>query len=139
MAIISAISTMISVWLWGGIFSFIYLYFKSRKEIKIAGLESVHLCAIFIIFAAVGVPIFLMDVFNFDKEEDENEELDYDEELVEKLEELKETIDLLLLSFKKYIYKRVAKCYPFIYIIIFFQRIDQLIIYLYLGYFFQYL
>ena len=101
MAIISAISTMISVWLWGGIFSFIYLYFKSRKEIKIAGLESVHLCAIFIIFAAVGVPIFLMDFFNFDKEEDENEELDYDEELVEKLEELKETIDLLLLSFKK--------------------------------------
>lgn len=101
MAIISAISTMISVWLWGGIFSFIYLYFKSRKEIKIAGLESVHLCAIFIIFAAVGVPIFLMDVFNFDKEEDENEELDYDEELVEKLEELKETIDLLLLSLKK--------------------------------------
>ena len=101
MAIISAISTMISVWLWGGIFSFIYLYFKSRKEIKIAGLESVHLCAIFIIFAAVGVPIFLMDVFNFDKEEDENEELDYDEELVEELEELKETIDLLLLSFKK--------------------------------------
>lgn len=101
MAIISAISTMISVWLWGGIFSFIYLYFKSRKEIKIAGLESVHLCVIFIIFAAVGVPIFLMDFFNFDKEEDENEELDYDEELVEKLEELKETIDLLLLSFKK--------------------------------------
>lgn len=101
MAIISAISTMISVWLWGGIFSFIYLYFKSRKEIKIAGLESVHLCAIFIIFAAVGVPIFLMDFFNFDKEEDENEELDYDEELVEELEELKETIDLLLLSFKK--------------------------------------
>lgn len=101
MAIISAISTMISVWLWGGIFSFIYLYFKSRKEIKIAGLESVHLCAIFIIFAFAGVPIFLMDFFNFDKEEDENEELDYDEELVEELEELKETIDLLLLSFKK--------------------------------------
>lgn len=101
MAIISAISTMISVWLWGGIFSFIYLYFKSRKEIKIAGLESVHLCAIFIIFAAVGVPIFLMDVFNFDKEEDENEELDYDEELVEELEELKEIIELILISFKK--------------------------------------
>ena len=96
MAIISAISTMISVWLWGGIFSFIYLYFKSRKEIKIAGLESVHLCAIFIIFAAVGVPIFLMDVFNFDRE-DENEELDYDEEL----EELKEIIELILISFKK--------------------------------------
>ena len=90
------ISTMISVWLWGGIFSFIYLYFKSRKEIKIAGLESVHLCAIFIIFAAVGVPIFLMDVFNFDRE-DENEELDYDEEL----EELKEIIELILISFKK--------------------------------------
>lgn len=101
MAIISAISTMISVWLWGGIFSFIYLYFKSRKEIKIAGLESVHLCAIFIIFAAVGVPIFLMDFFNFDKEEDENEELDYDEELVEELEELKEIIELILISFKK--------------------------------------
>ena len=95
------ISTMISVWLWGGIFSFIYLYFKSRKEIKIAGLESVHLCAIFIIFAAVGVPIFLMDVFNFDKEEDENEELDYDKELVEELEELKEIIELILISFKK--------------------------------------
>lgn len=95
------ISTMISVWLWGGIFSFIYLYFKSRKEIKIAGLESVHLCAIFIIFAAVGVPIFLMDFFNFDKEEDENEELDYDEELVEELEELKEIIELILISFKK--------------------------------------
>ncbi|WP_308576638.1 hypothetical protein [uncultured Fusobacterium sp.] len=101
MAIISAISTMISVWLWGGIFSFIYLYFKSRKEIKIAGLESVHLCAIFIIFAAVGVPIFLMDFFNFDKEEDENEELDYDEELVEELEELKEIIEVILISFKK--------------------------------------
>lgn len=101
MAIISAISTMISVWLWGGIFSFIYLYFKSRKEIKIAGLESVHLCAIFIIFAAEGVPIFLMDFFNFDKEEDENEELDYDEELVEELEELKEIIELILISFKK--------------------------------------
>lgn len=101
MAIISAISTMISVWLWGGIFSFIYLYFKSRKEIKIAGLESVHLCAIFIIFAAVGVPIFLMDFFNFDKEEDENEELDYDKELVEELEELKEIIELILISFKK--------------------------------------
>lgn len=104
MAIISAISTMISVWLWGGIFSFIYLYFKSRKEIKIAGLESVHLCAIFIIFAAVGVPIFLMDFFNFDKEEEnenieifEDEELDYDEEL----EELKEIIELILISFKK--------------------------------------
>ena len=95
------ISTMISVWLWGGIFSFIYLYFKSRKEIKIAGLESVHLCAIFIIFAAVGVPIFLMDFFNFDKEEDENEELDYDKELVEELEELKEIIELILISFKK--------------------------------------
>ena len=98
------ISTMISVWLWGGIFSFIYLYFKSRKEIKIAGLESVHLCAIFIIFAAVGVPIFLMDFFNFDKEEEnenieifEDEELDYDEEL----EELKEIIELILISFKK--------------------------------------
>ena len=107
MAIISAISTMISVWLWGGIFSFIYLYFKSRKEIKIAGLESVHLCAIFIIFAAVGVPIFLMDFFNFEREEEnENIEIfedeeDENEELVEKLEELKETIDLLLLSFKK--------------------------------------
>lgn len=108
MAIISAISTMISVWLWGGIFSFIYLYFKSRKEIKIAGLESVHLCAIFIIFAAVGVPIFLMDFFNFDREEEnenieifEDEELDYDEELVEKLEELKEIIELILISFKK--------------------------------------
>lgn len=113
MAIISAISTMISVWLWGGIFSFIYLYFKSRKEIKIAGLESVHLCAIFIIFAAVGVPIFLMDFFNFDKEEenenievfedeeDENKDLDYDEELVEELEELKEIIELILISFKK--------------------------------------
>lgn len=108
MAIISAISTMISVWLWDGIFSFIYLYFKSRKEIKIAGLESVHLCAIFIIFAAVGVPIFLMDFFNFDKEEEnenieifEDEELDYDEELVEELEELKEIIELILISFKK--------------------------------------
>lgn len=101
MAIISAISTMISVWLWGGIFVFLHLYFKSRKEIKIAGLESVHLCAIFIIFAAVGVPIFLMDFFNFDKEEDENEELDYDEELVEELEELKEIIELILISFKK--------------------------------------
>lgn len=113
MAIISAISTMISVWLWGGIFSFIYLYFKSRKEIKIAELESIHLCVIFIIFAFAGVPIFLMDFFNFEREEenenieifedeeDENEELDYDEELVEKLEELKETINLLLLSFKK--------------------------------------
>lgn len=101
MATILAISTMISVWLWGGIFSFIYLYFKSRKEIKKAGLESVHLCAIFIIFAAVGVPIFLMDFFNFDKEEDENEELDYDEELVEELEELKEIIELILISFKK--------------------------------------
>lgn len=108
MAIISAISTMISVWLWGGIFSFIYLYFKSRKEIKIAGLESVHLCAIFIIFAAVGVPIFLMDFFNFDREEEnenieifEDEELDYDEELVEELEELKEIIELILISFKK--------------------------------------
>lgn len=95
------ISTMISVWLWGGIFVFLHLYFKSRKEIKIAGLESVHLCAIFIIFAAVGVPIFLMDFFNFDKEEDENEELDYDEELVEELEELKEIIELILISFKK--------------------------------------
>lgn len=99
---------MISVWLWGGIFSFIYLYFKSRKEIKIAGLESVHLCAIFIIFAAVGVPIFLMDFFNFDREEEnenieifEDEELDYDEELVEELEELKEIIELILISFKK--------------------------------------
>lgn len=110
MAIISAISTMISVWLWGGIFSFIYLYFKSRKEIKIAGLESVHLCVIFIIFAFAGVPIFLMDFFNFDREEenenievfeDENEELDYDEELVEELEELKEIIELILISFKK--------------------------------------
>lgn len=108
MAIISAISTMISVWLWGGIFSFIYLYFKSRKEIKIAGLESVHLCAIFIIFAFAGVPIFLMDFFNFDREEEnenieifEDEELDYDEELVEELEELKEIIELILISFKK--------------------------------------
>lgn len=98
------ISTMISVWLWGGIFSFIYLYFKSRKEIKIAGLESVHLCVIFIIFAFAGVPIFLMDFFNFEREEEnenieifEDEELDYDEEL----EELKEIIELILISFKK--------------------------------------
>ena len=107
------ISTMISVWLWDGIFVFLYLYGKSRKEIKIAGLESVHLCAIFIIFAFVGVPIFLMDFFNFDKEEenenieifedeeDENKDLDYDEELVEELEELKEIIELILISFKK--------------------------------------
>lgn len=104
------ISTMISVWLWGGIFVFLHLYFKSRKEIKIAGLESVHLCVIFIIFAFAGVPIFLMDFFNFDREEenenievfeDENEELDYDEELVEELEELKEIIELILISFKK--------------------------------------
>ena len=96
------ISTMISVWLWGGIFVFLHLYFKSRKEIKIAGLESIHLCVIFIIFAFAGVPIFLMDFFNFDREEEnENIEVFEDEELVEKLEELKETIDLLLLSFKK--------------------------------------
>lgn len=101
------ISTMISVWLWGGIFVFLHLYFKSRKEIKIAGLESVHLCVIFIIFAFAGVPIFLMDFFNFEREEEnENIEIfedeeDENEELVEKLEELKETIDLLLLSFKK--------------------------------------
>lgn len=102
------ISTMISVWLWGGIFVFLHLYFKSRKEIKIAGLESIHLCVIFIIFAFAGVPIFLMDFFNFDREEEnenieifEDEELDYDEELVEELEELKEIIELILISFKK--------------------------------------
>lgn len=49
-----------------------------------------------------------MDFFNFDREEEnenieifEDEELDYDEELVEKLEELKEIIELILISFKK--------------------------------------
>ena len=57
------ISTMISVWLWGGIFFFIYLYFKSRKEIKKAKLESIHLCVIFTICCFAGLPVALKEFF----------------------------------------------------------------------------
>lgn len=99
------ISTMVSVWLWGGIFFFLYLYFKSRKEIKKAGLESIHLCVIFTICCFVGLPVALKEFFDFgEDEEDDNEEIldneesedDYDEVIVEYLKNIKDEIDSFL-------------------------------------------
>ena len=103
-------TTMLSVWLWIGIFVFLYLYLRSRKEIKIAELESVHLCVIFFICCLAGPPIAvieLFDLFKNDEEEDEdcNESLDeeteeeYNKKVVMQLEEIKDRIDLLLKHF----------------------------------------
>ena len=36
------LTTMLSVWLSGGIFVFLFLYFSHRKEIKEAELESIQ-------------------------------------------------------------------------------------------------
>ena len=104
------ISTMISVWLWGGIFFFLYLYFKSRKEIKKAGLDSIHLCILFFICCLVGLPVALKEFFDFGgKEESDDEDIsdkeesedDCDEVIVEYLENIRDEID----SFLKFIGK----------------------------------
>lgn len=105
-------TTMLSVWLWGGIFVFLYLYFHSRKEIKIAKLESIHLCVIFTICCFVGLPAAIMEIFNLwgDEEDEEfdedceytDEELEekYSREAVEDLENIKNEIDLFLSCFR---------------------------------------
>ncbi len=100
------ITTMISVWLWGGIFFFLYLYFKSRKEIKKAKLESIHLCIIFTLCCFVGLPVALKEFFDFggDEEEDGEEDISDNEEsedgcdevIVEYLENIKDEIDSFL-------------------------------------------
>lgn len=102
-------TTMLSVWLWIGIFVFLYLYLCCRKEIKIAELESVHLCVIFFICCLAGPPIAvieLLDLFkNEEEDEDCNESLDeeieeeYNKKVVKQLEEIKDRIDLLLKHF----------------------------------------
>ena len=97
--------TIISIWLWGGIFAFLKLYFTSRKEIKKAELDSIHLCVLFFMCCIGGIALLISDIFqsNNDEEEDDeiiDEELDYDKEVVEKLEEIKERIDILIKYFK---------------------------------------
>ena len=96
--------TILSIWLWGGIFAFLKLYFTSRKEIKKAELDSVHLCVLFFMCCIGGIALLISDVFqsNNDDEATEEiiEELDYDKEVVEKLEEIKERIDILIKYFK---------------------------------------
>lgn len=94
---------MLSVWLYGGIFFYLYLYFSNRKELEEAGWEAVHLCVLFFVCCFAGIPIFLSEFFNFEeKDEEEFEtEKDYHKKLISKLEELKEAIDILLIQFRK--------------------------------------
>ena len=101
------LTTMLSVWLWGGIFVFLFLYFSHRKEIKEAELESIHLCIIFTICCFVGLPAAVIEIFGLwedDEEENEGSDRETDEEYsrkrVEDLKEMKETIDIILSHFR---------------------------------------
>ena len=101
------LTTMLSVWLWGGIFVFLFLYFSYRKEIKEAELESIHLCIIFTICCFVGLPAAVIEIFGLweDDEEDsedfaEETEEEYSRKRVEDLKEMKETIDIILSHFR---------------------------------------
>ena len=55
--------TIISIWLWGGIFAFLKLYFTSRKEIKKAELDSIHLCVLFFM-CCIGGNALLIRIFS---------------------------------------------------------------------------
>ena len=101
------LTTMLSVWLWGGIFVFLFLYISHRKEIKEAELESVHLCVIFTICCFVGLPAAVIEIFGLweDDEEDsedfaEETEEQYSRKRVEDLKEMKKTIDIILSHFR---------------------------------------
>ena len=61
------LTTMLSVWLWGGIFVFLFLYFSHRKEIKEAELESIHLCVIFTLCCFVGLPAAVIEILDYGK------------------------------------------------------------------------
>ena len=53
------LTTMISAWLWAGIFGFIYTIFYYWKEIKKAKLDTIHFCVLFLDPLVLGEYFFL--------------------------------------------------------------------------------
>lgn len=77
---------MISAWLWAGIFTFIYIIIYNRKEIKRAGLETIHFCVLLFLCCIGGIYLFISCLIAGLKKDDP-------EKIVEKIKELKQRID----------------------------------------------
>lgn len=95
------LTTMISAWLWAGIFSFLYFFFICKKEIKKAELDSVHLCVLFFVFCFAGIPmlikciqLFISSLLPGRKEDSFNENVDM-------LIQIKEKIELIITLLRK--------------------------------------
>ncbi|WP_427042604.1 hypothetical protein HUW86_08415 (plasmid) [Fusobacterium sp. SB021] len=88
------LTTMISVWLWAGIFGFIYTIFYYWKEIKKAKLDTIHFCVLFLIFCFGGIFLFITALISCLKKED-------NEKIMRDLETIKEKIDDLVEDIRK--------------------------------------
>ena len=89
------LTTMISAWLWAGIFTFIYLLIYNSKEIKKAELKTVHFCVLLFLCCIGGIYLFIECLIADLKKDDP-------EKILEKIKELKEKIDDLVEDIRKF-------------------------------------
>lgn len=97
----SKFTIMLSAWLWGGIFSFLFFLFYCKKEIKKAELDSVYLCAMFFIFCLGGILMFIKCIQIFIESFLPGKDEGSFEENVDLLVQIKERIEQLIMILRK--------------------------------------